>query len=96
MEICKLLLAEFKTPAENDSALRERITFVKDRPFNDHRYAVDGNKLKALGWSQNTSFAKGLTTTVAWWVLLFFILHTSPSTRWAPNAENSFHHDILQ
>lgn len=43
------------------------IEYVIDRPFNDKRYAVDGTKLRSLGWVQNTSFDAGLQTTVQWY-----------------------------
>lgn len=67
IDLCKLLLGEFNRPASTPEEVLANITFVKDRPFNDHRYAVDGGKLKALGWTQNTPFATGLATTVAWY-----------------------------
>merc|ERR1712230_195593 len=38
-----------------------------DRPFNDHRYAVDGTKLRQLGWEQKTSFSDGMAITVDWY-----------------------------
>jgi hypothetical protein len=43
------------------------INHVKDRPFNDTRYAVDSRKLRSLGWEQKTSFDDGLTLTVQWY-----------------------------
>lgn len=67
LDLCKLLLAEFKRPVATQEELEKEIVFVRDRPFNDHRYAVDGSKLKALGWTQNTPFAAGLTNTVEWY-----------------------------
>jgi len=67
LDLCKLLLAEFHRPVQTQEELEANIVFVRDRPFNDHRYAVDGGKLKQLGWTQNTPFAKGLSSTVAWY-----------------------------
>ncbi|KXS99578.1 hypothetical protein AC578_2208 [Pseudocercospora eumusae] len=43
------------------------IQHTRDRPFNDMRYAVDGSKLRKLGWSQKVSFEAGLANTVAWY-----------------------------
>lgn len=43
------------------------IEHTKDRPFNDRRYAVDGTKLRKLGWKQSVSFDEGLATTVEWY-----------------------------
>jgi dTDP-glucose 4,6-dehydratase len=40
---------------------------VEDRPGHDRRYAMDGSKLRALGWMPRTSFAEGLGETVAWY-----------------------------
>ncbi len=41
---------------------------VADRPGHDRRYAMDGTKAAALGWSPRTSFEAGLAATVAWFV----------------------------
>jgi hypothetical protein len=43
------------------------IQWTRDRPFNDRRYAVDGSKLRKLGWSQSTSFDDGVAATVDWY-----------------------------
>lgn len=45
------------------------ITFVKDRPGHDRRYAIDCSKLETeLGWRQEESFESGLRKTVAWYL----------------------------
>ncbi len=43
------------------------IKYTHDRPFNDHRYAVDATKLRGLGWQQKTGFEEGLRRTVEWY-----------------------------
>ena len=43
------------------------IEFVKDRPGHDRRYALDGSKIKKLGWKQKNSFDKSLEATVQWY-----------------------------
>ncbi len=49
--------------------LRSLITFVKDRPGHDRRYAIDCSKLKQeLGWTQSISFEQGLRKTVRWYL----------------------------
>ena len=40
---------------------------VEDRPGHDRRYAMDGAKLAALGWSPQTPFDEGIAATVAWY-----------------------------
>ena len=45
------------------------ITYVKDRPGHDLRYAIDSSKLqKELGWSPTPEFADGLERTVEWYL----------------------------
>jgi dTDP-glucose 4,6-dehydratase len=41
---------------------------VPDRPGHDRRYALDGSKLAALGWRNQTAFSDGLAATVEWFV----------------------------
>jgi dTDP-glucose 4,6-dehydratase len=44
------------------------ITFVKDRPGHDRRYAIDPSKLqKELGWKSQTDFQGGLRETIRWY-----------------------------
>lgn len=48
---------------------RELITFVKDRPGHDRRYAIDSSKLKRdLGWTPEESFETGIRKTVKWYL----------------------------
>ena len=56
--------------AKIDSAkIRDTITFVKDRPGHDRRYAIDCSKIKReLGWKQTVSFEEGLALTVDWYL----------------------------
>ena len=45
------------------------ITYVKDRPGHDLRYAIDATKLnKELGWTPSLQFAEGLEKTVDWYL----------------------------
>jgi dTDP-glucose 4,6-dehydratase len=47
----------------------ELITFVKDRPGHDRRYAIDCRKIEAeLGWTPAETFATGIRRTVAWYL----------------------------
>ncbi|AHF14243.1 dTDP-glucose 4,6-dehydratase [Niabella soli DSM 19437] len=45
------------------------ITFVKDRPGHDLRYAIDATKInKELGWSPSVTFEEGLSKTIDWFL----------------------------
>jgi dTDP-glucose 4,6-dehydratase len=45
------------------------ITFVKDRPGHDRRYAIDASRIHdELGWQPRQDFETGLTATVAWYL----------------------------
>lgn len=47
---------------------RELITFVKDRPGHDLRYAIDASKIKKeLGWKPSVTFEEGLAKTIDWY-----------------------------
>jgi dTDP-glucose 4,6-dehydratase len=48
---------------------RSLVTFVKDRPGHDRRYAIDGSKIAAeLDWRPRESFSSGLRKTVEWYL----------------------------
>ena len=45
------------------------ITYIKDRPGHDKRYAIDASKLnKQLGWQPSLDFEEGLEKTVSWYL----------------------------
>lgn len=53
--------------AEGESA--QLITYVKDRPGHDLRYAIDASKInKELGWSPSVTFEQGLEITIDWFL----------------------------
>ena len=48
---------------------RELISFVKDRPGHDRRYAIDASRLKnKLGWSPSYTFEQGIAETIDWYL----------------------------
>ncbi|MCL2792114.1 MAG: dTDP-glucose 4,6-dehydratase [Spirochaetaceae bacterium] len=54
---------------KNAETIRSLITYVKDRPGHDRRYAIDCSKIKReLGWKQTVSFEQGLERTVDWYL----------------------------
>lgn len=65
--ICKIL-DELK-PQANHQSYETLITFVKDRPGHDLRYAIDASKIKQdLGWVPEESFETGIRKTVEWYL----------------------------
>lgn len=52
-----------------DGSYRDQITFVKDRPGHDRRYAIDAGKIeRELGWTPEETFETGIRKTVAWYL----------------------------
>ena len=65
--LCEIL--DVLRPNKNGKSYKEQITFVKDRPGHDRRYAIDANKLeKELGWKPQETFETGLRKTVIWYL----------------------------
>ncbi len=55
-------------PRRDGKSYREQITFVKDRPGHDRRYAIDASKIRCeLGWKFKETFESGLRKTVRWY-----------------------------
>ncbi|KQT37356.1 MULTISPECIES: dTDP-glucose 4,6-dehydratase [unclassified Methylophilus] len=65
--ICAIL-DELKPMADGRS-YKNQITYVKDRPGHDRRYAIDATKLeKELGWKPAETFESGIRKTVQWYL----------------------------
>ena len=65
--ICAILDQE--QPRNDAKSYSEQITFVKDRPGHDRRYAIDASKIaKELGWSPKVNFDLGLRKTIRWYL----------------------------
>jgi dTDP-glucose 4,6-dehydratase len=64
--LCKLMDEKLgRTPGESEYL----ITYVKDRPGHDRRYAIDASKIKTeLGWSPSVTFEEGLSQTIDWYL----------------------------
>ena len=62
------ILDELK-PKSDGKSYADQITFVKDRPGHDRRYAIDASKLECdLGWKPQETFETGLRKTVLWYL----------------------------
>ena len=62
------ILDELK-PRPDGKSYKEQITFVKDRPGHDRRYAIDATKLeRELGWKPRETFETGIRKTVEWYL----------------------------
>ncbi|MDQ3683817.1 MAG: GDP-mannose 4,6-dehydratase, partial [Bacteroidota bacterium] len=45
------------------------ITYIKDRPGHDRRYAIDASKInKELGWQPSVTFEEGLSQSIDWYL----------------------------
>lgn len=65
--LCDVL--DDKSPRADGVSYREQITFVKDRPGHDKRYAIDASKIqKELGWIPQETFETGIIKTVEWYL----------------------------
>ncbi|WP_375740611.1 dTDP-glucose 4,6-dehydratase [Pseudomonas boanensis] len=67
--ICALLEELAPNKPEGIQRFEQLITFVKDRPGHDQRYAIDAGKIKReLGWVPQETFETGLRKTVQWYL----------------------------
>jgi len=65
--LCGLLDA--RRPRADGASYADQITFVKDRPGHDRRYAIDARKIeRELGWKPRETFETGLARTVDWYL----------------------------
>lgn len=66
MLLCRIMDKKLN---REDGESEKLITYVKDRPGHDLRYAIDASKLTSeTGWRPETSFETGLETTVDWYL----------------------------
>ena len=62
LDVVRTILAHLNKP-------ESLITFVKDRPGHDRRYAIDASKISAeLGWRPSVTFAEGIRRTIDWYL----------------------------
>ena len=64
--LCKIMDSKLGRPEGTSEKL---ITYVKDRPGHDLRYAIDASKInKELGWKPSVTFEQGLEKTIDWYL----------------------------
>lgn len=64
--LCRLMDQKLNRKSGESEQL---ITYVKDRPGHDRRYAIDSSKIKQeLGWEPSLNFEQGLTETIDWYL----------------------------
>ena len=70
IDLIKILCKQMDIALGNPTGTAEGlITYVKDRPGHDKRYAIDANKLRnELGWEPSLQFEEGLAKTIAWYL----------------------------
>ncbi|WP_250602278.1 dTDP-glucose 4,6-dehydratase [Serratia marcescens] len=67
--ICDLLEELAPNKPQGVTNYRDLITYVKDRPGHDMRYAIDAGKIdRELGWRPQETFESGIRKTVAWYL----------------------------
>ena len=63
--ICEIL----DTVIPKEKSYKEQISFVKDRPGHDFRYAIDASKIEeSLGWKAEENFETGIKKTIEWYL----------------------------
>jgi dTDP-glucose 4,6-dehydratase len=68
--LVKLLCKEMDEKLGREPGASEKlITYIKDRPGHDRRYAIDASKInKELGWYPSVTFEEGLSKTIDWYL----------------------------
>jgi dTDP-glucose 4,6-dehydratase len=81
--VCALL--DEMRPRSDGQSYATQITYVKDRPGHDRRYAIDARKLeKELGWKPAETFETGIRKTVAWYL---------DNAEWVANVQSGAYRD---
>jgi dTDP-glucose 4,6-dehydratase len=70
IDLIKILCKQMDEKLDRKSGTSEKlITYVKDRPGHDLRYAIDASKInKELGWSPSVTFEQGLAIAIDWYL----------------------------
>jgi len=89
IDLVRLLCAQMDEKLGRDKGESEKlITFVKDRPGHDKRYAIDATKLnKELGWYPSVTFEEGLSKTIDWFL---------ENTQWLESVTSGAYQDYYK
>ena len=70
IDLVKLLCSQMDYKLGREKGTSEKlITYIKDRPGHDRRYAIDATKINAeLGWKPSVTFEEGLQVTIDWFL----------------------------
>lgn len=84
--VCSLL--DELRPRADGQSYREQISYVKDRPGHDRRYAIDARKLeRELGWKPAETFETGIRKTVQWYL---------ENPEWVAQVQSGAYRDWVQ
>jgi dTDP-glucose 4,6-dehydratase len=87
--LCKVMDEKLGRTAGESANL---ITYVKDRPGHDLRYAIDANKInKELGWKPTVTFEEGLEQTIDWYLSNTDWLNNVTSGEYSKYYEKQYH-----
>jgi len=79
-KICNILDKLISNKLNGIASFSELITYVKDRPGHDVRYAINANKInRDLGWRPKENFESGILKTVEWYLT---------NNEWCQNIQN--------
>lgn len=92
IDLVKLLCQRMDDKLGKEVGTSEKlITYVKDRPGHDLRYAIDANKInKELGWSPTVTFEQGLDQTIDWYLNNSEWLHNVTSGNYQKYYDNQY------
>ena len=84
--VCALL--DELRPKADGSSYETQISYVKDRPGHDRRYAIDASKIeRELGWKPAETFETGIRKTVLWYL---------ENPEWVANVQSGAYRDWVQ
>ena len=75
-------------PKPDATSYKTQISYVKDRPGHDRRYAIDASKIqRELGWKPSETFETGIRKTVQWYLT---------NSEWVAHVQSGVYRDWVQ